>query len=1208
MRAQRRLSCGRKLTIVLGQKFIPRLCVFTGATAALHIEAIGDGHVLNFAIFRTWITLLCTLLYLIVSLVYVTLARETLRSAALYVALLLTYPRLLPLPDPRFLRELFREWRVTQALYLWTLRALAIYAYLYTVWLFFADFMSSLKTEDPVHRYVPYTRNSLAVIVASASVHIGLVQALSYLPERLTRSGSPLLRGLQSYSDSWYRECDMIIGQLIGLFLLAVGLLPFGFIHSRLLFNTVYAASLERLQQQRELLLLVSGKAISVNDLSTILRFVITCLESALAAVAAFLGWALSLCGLQQSAVRLFRRFWPQRPPQNTYSAMDDTECFMPTSRDFASRGLDSLAVLGPLTPAFLSRARGPTAELRELKRLAGGGVAMIQRAVGMACDHLGGDGIDASEQPRSPPTTPSPGSPAVSVIPPGLPPGAGPPPPELVQRYSLRRESLSLGESRAIDVAAAAAPPSSTPPTSACAVAEAGRPGAAGSDLPQWLIDTQQLPSEANSSAAAAASSSPAAATPWTQEIEPSSGQPIYTNVLTNERTWKRPAGVVPQAHTVSTSMRESSHNASSRNASSRDDSSRGGSTGTIPSHLLSRPSALMRQASEGSSSPASTDRSVRRSHDGEHDDGHAACSRTLTLPTGATVAFTAMVVRQNRESNHRLRELTSGGGASDWQPTVAVSSACAAAGGSGEEEERTRNRMLRHARPPSGFVLPSALDLDDADEAIRRDPFLMTNRCGGDDEALPLLSRSGASRAPSRGASRGPSRAASRAASRPDSTREDDSAREELGFGAPPSLTMRSQSSFGPAAAPSNRANLLMSFQHVKRAMGTGTAAGMRATTSSQPSTQLSLQSSRLPSGGSLSGAANDGDGIGVDSPVGCDGIELAPLLDIAHEERAWVAASRQQEMLSEFGGDVAAAAAVASEEPPDVARPSVADVEAPALDESVATLYETAEDQACAFEAGGRVVPDSIRHCSTVSRGERQAVLRRIVGAIAYDLAEAFGFQTAHLLHTDAATAAAAAAATAAAPAESTAGGEAVVLSSVANQVEHLVSLLSNRMDACDGRDFLGALYEAISGLHAKVLGNYERWVRRLELLPRRGEKLVAMTLGGTPYISLGSYDASLSDFASLHEGYAWVHNAQLHRVILHFLIHGEAANLRHVPECLSFIFYTMVHSLALVDTRQNRKRSCVLIVVQQPRLVAIPPCLLSLSDILSFRPTR
>ena len=63
-------------------------------------------------------------------------------------------------------------------------------------------------------------------------------------------------------------------------------------------------------------------------------------------------------------------------------------------------------------------------------------------------------------------------------------------------------------------------------------------------------------------------------------------------------------------------------------------------------------------------------------------------------------------------------------------------------------------------------------------------------------------------------------------------------------------------------------------------------------------------------------------------------------------------------------------------------------------------------------------------------------------------------------------------------------------------------------------------------------------------------------------GMRCISLGSYQVSLGDFTSVEEGYAWVHNAQLQRLVLFFLLHGEAANLRHLPECLCFIFYNLV----------------------------------------------
>ena len=46
-----------------------------------------------------------------------------------------------------------------------------------------------------------------------------------------------------------------------------------------------------------------------------------------------------------------------------------------------------------------------------------------------------------------------------------------------------------------------------------------------------------------------------------------------------------------------------------------------------------------------------------------------------------------------------------------------------------------------------------------------------------------------------------------------------------------------------------------------------------------------------------------------------------------------------------------------------------------------------------------------------------------------------------------------------------------------------------------------------------------------------------------------------------------------NAQLQRLLLFFLLHGEAANLRHLPECLCFLFYGMSHCLLLEDTCNN-----------------------------------
>ena len=349
MRVQRRAPLSRKAVIILSQKLFPQLCLFTTATAALYINPIGDGSRLNFAIFRSWLTMMSAVIYLLVGLVYLQLAY------------------------PRFLSEIFRNWRVLQAAYLWGLRIGALYGFLHLVWLLFGDYMSSLKELDPVQQIVPYERNSRAIIVSSVSVHIGLIQVLGFISENPRRCGllpRPLLRGLRVYSDRWYREADAIIGQMIGVVLLTLGVLPFGFIHSKLLFNQVYAASLERLQRQRELLLLVSGISISPTDLHTVFRFVLACLKAIVVAYVRFLGWMLSLCGLRDTVIHLLEGtwLWPEPKVELGYTVMLDTDSgrFVPSTEDIHSRP-ESLSAPGPRSGAFLAKLAGPFDELRQL-------------------------------------------------------------------------------------------------------------------------------------------------------------------------------------------------------------------------------------------------------------------------------------------------------------------------------------------------------------------------------------------------------------------------------------------------------------------------------------------------------------------------------------------------------------------------------------------------------------------------------------------------------------------------------------------------------------------------------------------------------------------------------------------------------------------------------------------------------------------------
>ena len=212
-------------------------------------------------------------------------------------------------------------------------------------------------------------------------------------------------------------------------------------------------------------------------------------------------------------------------------------------------------------------------------------------------------------------------------------------------------------------------------------------------------------------------------------------------------------------------------------------------------------------------------------------------------------------------------------------------------------------------------------------------------------------------------------------------------------------------------------------------------------------------------------------------------------------------------------------------------------------------VGAVLEALEEN---FRRRWRVIPDEIKHAEEIARADRQRVLRRVIGSMAYDMAEIFGFQKEHWT-------------------KGPDGKDVRVLSSVANQVEHLSMLLANRMDSCEGKDFITRLYNAIAALHKKVLTNYEKWVVRLQLLPASGDSFTSIEFEGDRFLSLGNYDVTLGDFASLEEGNAWVHNAQLQRLTLYFLMWGEAANVRHLPECLCFVFYAMLHCLMLPDTR-------------------------------------
>ena len=107
-------------------------------------------------------------------------------------------------------------------------------------------------------------------------------------------------------------------------------------------------------------------------------------------------------------------------------------------------------------------------------------------------------------------------------------------------------------------------------------------------------------------------------------------------------------------------------------------------------------------------------------------------------------------------------------------------------------------------------------------------------------------------------------------------------------------------------------------------------------------------------------------------------------------------------------------------------------------------------------------------------------------------------------------------------------------------------------------------------AISTFREQLLHNYGRWVRHVGLAELGWPK----GQGKKMHESFGSLAQSRTwaflgpwEFMTVEEEEEWVCTCELHRVVLYLLIHGEAANLRHLPEFLCFLFYCASNALTL-----------------------------------------
>ena len=108
-----------------------------------------------------------------------------------------------------------------------------------------------------------------------------------------------------------------------------------------------------------------------------------------------------------------------------------------------------------------------------------------------------------------------------------------------------------------------------------------------------------------------------------------------------------------------------------------------------------------------------------------------------------------------------------------------------------------------------------------------------------------------------------------------------------------------------------------------------------------------------------------------------------------------------------------------------------------------------------------------------------------------------------------------------------------------SSVRNQAEHLLILLSNNRRYMSSHILPPSVQppSPIHALHAKVFSNYVKWCRAMAVPPHFSK--MNSSMNAPPAVASRVVD-----------------------LVLYFCVWGEASNLRHMPECLWFLYHKMM----------------------------------------------
>lgn len=118
------------------------------------------------------------------------------------------------------------------------------------------------------------------------------------------------------------------------------------------------------------------------------------------------------------------------------------------------------------------------------------------------------------------------------------------------------------------------------------------------------------------------------------------------------------------------------------------------------------------------------------------------------------------------------------------------------------------------------------------------------------------------------------------------------------------------------------------------------------------------------------------------------------------------------------------------------------------------------------------------------------------------------------------------------------------------SVRNQAEHLLILLSNNRRYMT-MSSISQPPSPIHALHSKVFSNYHKWCKSIGVQPNFS-RMNAMSVYGPPAVVSRVID-----------------------LVLYFCCWGEAGNIRHMPECLWFLYHKMMEEYSKSDPSMHSR---------------------------------